>query len=304
MTAILAHLLALFLSANTGAGMTPGADVPFARVIPHELSSSSRPTREAPPIYCQSGSRLRVRRSVRITPRQAGSSSETRHTASSWCPRVDLFFVSVGMLFDPRYLLEAPGLVFATVSIVLLGKPLAALAIVLALGYPARVAFSVAIALAQIGEFSFILAGLGKSLGILPDAATNTLVAAAIVSISLNPFLYRLVDPLEAWASHRPSLRRWVVGRGTSPKKHPTVSSPDQASEIATGHRAVIVGYGPVGRTLTRLLQENEVEPTIIEMNLETVNRLREEGLMAVYGDASHRETLKLPAWSRLFLLS
>src|SRR5262249_9984503 len=114
-----------------------------------------------------------------------------------------LFFVSVGMLFDPAFLVKAPGLVTATLAVVLVGKPLAALAIVLRLGYPFRVALSVAVALAQIGEFSFILAALGTVLGVLPDAATNALVAAAIVSISLNPLLYRLVDPMEGWVSRR-----------------------------------------------------------------------------------------------------
>src|SRR5262249_33760717 len=114
-----------------------------------------------------------------------------------------LFFVSVGMLFDPRYLLEAPGPVAATLGIVLLGKPLAALAIVRFLGYPFKVALAVgvalavAVALAQVGEFSFILAAVGTGLGVLPAAATNALVATAIVSISVNPLLYRLVDPLE-----------------------------------------------------------------------------------------------------------
>src|SRR5439155_17333267 len=105
-----------------------------------------------------------------------------------------LFFVSVGMLFDPAYLLQAPGLVAATLGIVLLGKPIAALGIVMALGHPLRVGLAVAAALAQIGEFSFILAALGRQLGILPQNATNALVAAAIVSISVNPILYRLTD--------------------------------------------------------------------------------------------------------------
>jgi CPA2 family monovalent cation:H+ antiporter-2 len=125
-----------------------------------------------------------------------GRSDFSHRAANEALPMRDafavLFFVSVGMLLDPRFLLEAPGLVCATLGIVLLGKPLAALAIVLILGYPARVAVAVAVALAQIGEFSFILAVLGKSLGILKDAAMNALVAVSIVSISLNPILYRL----------------------------------------------------------------------------------------------------------------
>src|SRR5262249_24321437 len=101
-----------------------------------------------------------------------------------------LFFVATGMLFDPRYLLEAPWLVGATQGIVVLGKPLAALAIVLVLRYPVRVALAVAVALAQVGEFTFMLASLGRGLGVLPEAATNALVGAAIVSISINPLLY------------------------------------------------------------------------------------------------------------------
>jgi len=202
-----------------------------------------------------------------------------------------LFFVSVGMLFDPHYLLVDPGLVTATLGIVLLGKPLAALLIVLLLKYPLRVALTIAIALAQIGEFSFILSSLGRSLGILDDRATNTLVAAAIVSISLNPLLYRLIDPLEAW------LQRWFRKRQSNVRAHTeleTVGADDHdASTVSTfNHRAIIVGYGPVGRTVARLLRENEIEPIIIEMNLDTVRRLREQGMQAIYGDANHLETL------------
>jgi CPA2 family monovalent cation:H+ antiporter-2 len=150
-----------------------------------------------------------------------GRSDFSLRAASEALPMRDafavLFFVSVGMLFDPRYLLAAPGLVATTLAIILLGKPLAALGIVLALHYPVRVALAVAIALAQIGEFSFILASQGQGLGILPDAATNALVAAAIVSISLNPLLYRLLDPLETRLSRRPRFWRWLNARVAQP---------------------------------------------------------------------------------------
>ena len=108
-----------------------------------------------------------------------------------------LFFVSVGMLFDPRFLVDAPILAAVTLAIILLGKPAAALAITLLMGYSLRVALAVAVALAQIGEFSFILASLGKQLEILPEDANNALVVGAIGSIALNPVLYRLVDPME-----------------------------------------------------------------------------------------------------------
>ena len=147
-------------------------------------------------------------------------------------------------------------------------------------------------ALAQIGEFSFILAALGRDLGVLTDAATNTLVAASIVSISLNPLAVPGDPAARAWVSRRPSLcaaaRRRAARRGrgaTRPRRTPRVAT--------IRHRAVVVGYGPVGRTVTRLLRENEIEPTVIELNMETVRRLREEGVDAVYGDAPQLDTLR-----------
>jgi CPA2 family monovalent cation:H+ antiporter-2 len=226
-----------------------------------------------------------------------GQSDFSLRAASEVLPMRDafavLFFVSVGMLFDPHYLLEGPGLIAATFAIIVLAKPLSALGIVLLLGYPPKVALAVGIALAQIGEFSFILAALGKNLGLLPEAASNALVAAAIVSISLNPLLYGTLDPLEAWAARRRRLWRWLTARSHAQAAPGSVTSSDRESAEPSGHQAVVVGYGPVGRTLTRLLRDNDIEPTIIEMNLATVQRLRAEGVAAVYGDASQRETLK-----------
>jgi len=210
-----------------------------------------------------------------------GRSEFSLRAASEALPMRDafavLFFVSVGMIFDPWTLLQAPGALAAALAIVLLAKPLAALAIVLVLGHPLRVALPVAIALAQIGEFSFILAGLGRQLGALPDIAVDTLVAAAIVSITLNPVLYRLVDPLARLLGR--------VGRHEEPL-------PDDPAEESRSHRAVIVGYGPVGQTVAQLLLDNEIEPTVIELNLDTVRRLRAFGVRAVYGDASRPEIL------------
>jgi CPA2 family monovalent cation:H+ antiporter-2 len=201
-----------------------------------------------------------------------------------------LFFVSVGMMFDPAYLLAAPAVVLATLAVVMLGKPLAAILIVRLFGYPVRVALSVAVALGQIGEFSFILASLGAALAVLPPEAMNALVAAAIVSISTNALLYRAVGPVERWARGRPRLWKWLNARVSKPAEAtPGVPNP----EADPRYRAVVVGYGPVGQTLARLLRENGVEPTIIEMNLDTVRRLRGEGIRAVYGDATHPDTLK-----------
>ena len=127
-----------------------------------------------------------------------GRSDFSLRAASEALPMRDafavLFFVSVGMLLNPRHLLEAPGLVAATLGVIMLGKPLAALGIVLLLGYAPQVALAVAVALAQIGS-SLHPGDTRESLGLLTDAATNTVVAAAIISITLNPLLYRLVEP-------------------------------------------------------------------------------------------------------------
>ncbi len=204
-----------------------------------------------------------------------------------------LFFVSVGMLFHPVYLLDAPGLAAATLAIVLFGKPLAALLIARPLGYSPRTALTVAVGMAQIGEFSFILATLGKQLNILTDSSTNTLVAAAIVSICLNPLAYRLIDPLEKWLQRHARLWRWPNAHTQAGGQTGRVASSDDSSEGDARHEAIVVGYGPVGRTLARLLRENDIEPTVIELNLDTVRRLQAEGIRAVYSDALHQDTLR-----------
>ena len=193
-----------------------------------------------------------------------GRSEFSLRAASEALPMRDafavLFFVSVGMLFNPRHLLEAPGLVAATLGVILLGKPLAALGIVLLLGYPLQVALAVAVALAQIGEFSFILATLGKALGLLAEAATNTVVAAAIISITFNPLLYRLVEP-----SPQPGLHAGhASGAGCNAQYADscpllTLRQPTGCplAPLLTG--AIVVGYGPVGQTVTRLLRDNGI---------------------------------------------
>jgi CPA2 family monovalent cation:H+ antiporter-2 len=188
-----------------------------------------------------------------------------------------LFFVSVGMLLDPRAVLQSPALVTCALIVVLVGKPVAAIAVVLLMRYPMRVALAVGVALAQIGEFSFILAALAQQLGLLPAEAMNTIVATSIVSIVLNPLLYRLLPSSGA----APSLAGTPAAK---PAGVPT-SSP--------AHRAVVVGYGPTGRALTRLLRANGIEPTVIELNIDTVRALREEGIAAVHGEAARGDVLQ-----------
>jgi monovalent cation:H+ antiporter-2, CPA2 family len=165
-------------------------------------------------------------------------------------------------------------------------KPAAALALVLGLGYPPRMAVSAAVSLAQIGEFSFILAGLARELHLLPEDGAQVLVAVSILSISLNPLLYRQVGTVERLAMARPRLWSWLNRHASRGGAHalPALSP--------AKHRAVVVGYGPVGRTVARLLRESDIEPVIIEMNLDTVRVLRAQGMAALYGDARHADIL------------
>jgi monovalent cation:H+ antiporter-2, CPA2 family len=227
-----------------------------------------------------------------------GQSDFSLRAASEAIPLRDafavLFFVSVGMLFQPGYLLAAPGLVAATLALILLVKPLVALAIVVGLKYPPRCGLAVAVALAQIGEFSFILSEVGRELGILDETATNTLVVAAIVSISINPILFGLVDRLEGRAKRHPRLAKWLDGRSrdNAATRRSGPPSDEISPQTAGTHRAIVVGHGAVGRTVARLLQENQIEPTIIELNLETVHQLRAAGIRAIYGDATRPESL------------
>ncbi len=223
-----------------------------------------------------------------------GRSEYSLRAASEALPLRDafavLFFVSVGMLLDPTSLLEAPLLAAATLAVVVVGKPLVAMAVVLLLRYPVRVAFAVAVALAQIGEFSFILAVLGREMGVLPQAAMNTIVAVAIVSIVINPPLYRAMPAFERWVSRQPRLWRLLNALARRPDGADAAGRAEPTA-LPT-HRAVVIGYGPTGRTLTRLLRDNGIVPTVVELNMDTVRRLREQGVDAVYGDGSHRDVL------------
>jgi CPA2 family monovalent cation:H+ antiporter-2 len=223
-----------------------------------------------------------------------GRSDYSLRAASDALPMRDafavLFFVSVGMLLDPGYVLEAPLLVLATLAVVLVGKPIVAFLVVRLMRYPFRVGLAVSVALAQIGEFSFILAALGRDLGVLTVGAMNAVVTAAIVSIVVNPLIYRTIQPIEQWVSRHPALFRLLDGR---PSRKPDAEDEAEAAHLDDRHRAVVVGYGPVGRTVTRLLRENGVAPAVIELNMDTVRRLREEGVLAVYGDASQADTLR-----------
>lgn len=193
-----------------------------------------------------------------------------------------LFFVSVGMLFDPAILSEQPLQVVAVALIIMFGKSLAAFLIVIAFRYPLNTALTVSASLAQIGEFSFILAGLGLSLGLLPEAGQSLLLAGAIISISLNPALFRLIEPLQTWLRQRSALARRL-----EQPSDPLAVLPDSVNaELLTGH-VTLVGYGRVGRRIGEAMRKHGVRFVVAEQNRELVEKLREEGLHAVAGEAS-----------------
>jgi CPA2 family monovalent cation:H+ antiporter-2 len=197
-----------------------------------------------------------------------------------------LFFVSVGMLLDPAVFVDRPLQVLAVVAVIVVGKTLAAGAFVLALGYPAKSALVVAASLAQIGEFSFILAGLGLSLGLLPPEGQSLIVAGAIVSIALNPLLFRGLEPASA------ALRRWLGSDRPDRPADPLTELPAKTEARYLGGQVVVVGYGRVGQRIAASLAERGIPFVVADENRELVERLRAEGLQAVYGNATDPATL------------
>ncbi|PKN70745.1 MAG: sodium:proton exchanger [Deltaproteobacteria bacterium HGW-Deltaproteobacteria-12] len=185
-----------------------------------------------------------------------------------------LFFVSVGMLFDPHSLLETPLLVGVVLAVVIIVKPLAAILTVRALGQPLATAIPVGAAFSQVGEFSFILGTVALSLGLINQDGWNALVAASIISIALNPYIYR-------WARQLPSVK--------TVKQVPIVSS---LHPVINPNRCILVGYGPVGKIVHHLLEERGFAITVIDLNLDTVRKLRDSGFNALYGDVLRPGTL------------
>jgi monovalent cation:H+ antiporter-2, CPA2 family len=198
-----------------------------------------------------------------------------------------LFFVSVGMLFDPHVLISEPIHAIVVVAIIIFGKSLAAFFLVLLFRYPLNTALTVSAGLAQIGEFSFILASLGVTLGLLPTEGQSLILAGAIISIALNPLVFRAIDPAQVWIRARSKLAQ-------------TLERPDDPLAVLpmtvdlnrlTG-QVVLVGYGRVGRRIGEALTANGISFVVAEENREIVEKLRESGVPAVSGDASEPTVL------------
>ena len=215
-----------------------------------------------------------------------------------------LFFISVGMLFRPAFILEQPVLILACLGIVLIAKPLTAALVVLILGYSTSTAMVAAVSLAQIGEFSFILAQAAISLDLIPVDVYNVLVICAIVSIALNPSVFKLVPKMTAFLDHHPKFahilnaraeRRAakIAAREARRDGEVKVASADLSSMEEQAITAIVVGFGPVGRSVVKALMDKKILPVVVDMNADTVNQLNEERVCpAVFGNSTKKDIL------------
>lgn len=192
-----------------------------------------------------------------------------------------LFFVSVGLLFDPTILIHEPLAIMAVVTVIVVGKSLVAFGIVLTFGYPVSTALTIAASLAQIGEFSFILAGLGVALGLLPAEGRDFILAGALLSITLNPLVFVGADWLAGWLRTRPDILARIERRG----KETLSTLPEEGS--GPRDHAVIVGYGRVGSIVGKGLKSQGLPIVAVDQDRQRVEALRQRGVPAIYGDAT-----------------
>ncbi|MCC7091313.1 MAG: Kef family K(+) transporter [Nitrosomonas sp.] len=198
-----------------------------------------------------------------------------------------LFFVSVGMLFDPAVLVDEPLRVLGVVAIIVVGKSLAAMLLVFLLGYPLNTVLIVAASLGQIGEFSFILAGLGLSLGLMPAEGMSLVLAGALISIAFNPIAFAAILPFKNWM-----LKHSALARKYENRDDPFAELPMSTERKFLEGQVVLVGYGHVGQQIAKALAERDIPYIIAEQNRELVQNLRKQGINAVSGDATEPSVL------------
>ena len=202
-----------------------------------------------------------------------------------------LFFVSVGMLFDPGFVLREPWMLAAGLGIVMVIKPLAALLIVALLGYPGRTGLTVALGLANIGEFSFILGQVALLNGVIPPEGQSILVGVAMISITLSPLLFGSLDRIEETARRVPWLWKLLDGRAERRRKAVNRAANERIAAAAKP-LAVVLGYGPVGRLVDGIVSDLGFHTVVVEMNLRSVESIVARGRTAIFGDAFKREIL------------
>jgi monovalent cation:H+ antiporter-2, CPA2 family len=198
-----------------------------------------------------------------------------------------LFFVSVGMLFDPNVVITQPLRLLTVIAIIIVGKSLAAFFLVLLFRYPLNTALTVSASLAQIGEFSFILASLGVSLGLLPAEGQSLVLAGAIISIAVNPLVFQAIEPAQAWIRSRSKLAQTLER-----PDDPLAVLPMTVELTRLTGQVVLVGYGRVGRRIGDALTANGISFVVAEANREIVEKLRASGIPAVSGDATEPDVL------------
>jgi len=208
-----------------------------------------------------------------------------------------LFFVSVGMLFDPSIMVRAPLEVLGVLLVIVVGKSLAAFAIMLLFRYPVGTALTVSASLAQIGEFSFILAALGVSLNLLPPDGRDLVLAGALLSITLNPLFFALQPGIERWLRARPALLR-ALERAPA-----AIEAPPASVATSLSDHAIVIGHGRVGSTITPVLRAEGLPFIVIERDQPRYEALCAEGTPALFGDATLPDLLQHAGIARARLL-
>lgn len=205
-----------------------------------------------------------------------------------------LFFLSVGMLFDPLFLIQQPWLILSALAIVLIIKPATAIFVVCGLGYSVRTALTVATGLAQVGEFSFILAQAGQSLNLISQDIYNILVACALVSIALNPIIVSAVPKMEEFLQSKPGLWKFLNYRAEKRAKalQENTNTEIDLEQLEEPTTAIVVGFGPTGQKAITVLRKKDIIPVVIEMNVDTVDTLDGRGKLTIYGDSTKKDIL------------
>lgn len=209
--------------------------------------------------------------------------TEVRHQAfADSMPLKDvfvvIFFLSIGMLFNPRAIFSNPSLFTLVMALIVIIKPLVAFGLTILLRYPLKTALTIALALAQIGEFSFILAQEAMNRHLLPQEMYDVIIACSLVSISINPLLFQGLNKISAYLD-----RFYSCNESSGRFKKPASQKPI----------AIVVGFGPIGQSVSYCLCKKGYEPLVIDHNIDTIAELRREGWAAVYGDAAMPNILK-----------
>lgn len=223
-----------------------------------------------------------------------GNTALTHEATADILPMRDafsvIFFISVGMLVDPAYIVKNISFIAICLLIVIVVKPLTAFIIVILTGGSVKIALTAAVGLAQIGEFSFILVKQAQELGIVTHEAYIVVIGCSIISIALNPVLFKLLPKFEKIVEKNEKL--WKLFNKRSISKNRLIVETAEKNREGRRYNAIIIGFGPVGRKIYDMLRSREIFPVIIDLNIDTISELTSKKIAAVYGDASRKEIL------------